>query len=251
MPRGEYWLTMAEIELPATPDDCSDAELVTRVLAGDVSAFAVLMRRHNRRLFRVVRAMVRDDAAAEDVCQEAWLRAYRHLRDLQQAAKFSTWLARIGWRFALARVEQHAGVVSLDERDLAPRDAGTAEPEDQLELQRLAGRLERAIDELPAAYRAVVLLRDVEHMSTTEVAEVLELSEENVRVRLHRARASLRQQLFDVQEVFRFDGVRCVRLTRAVLARVFDLHRPDQSDSRYAIRSADSQSSSPIPSTLS
>jgi RNA polymerase sigma-70 factor (ECF subfamily) len=235
----------------ATTAASIDEQLVTRVLSGDVSAFAALMRRYNRRLFRVVRSIVRDDAEAEDVCQETWLRGYRHLEDLADGAKFSTWLARIGWRFALARVEQHAGIVSLDERDLAPA-GDDANPEGQIDLQRMVEKMEDAIDDLPPAYRAVVLLRDVEHMSTSEVADVLELSEENVRVRLHRARSSLRQQFVGSDDVFRFDGDRCARLTRAVLARVFATRAADdQSDSRYATRSSASPAASSSPSTLS
>ena len=239
---------------PTASGDESDADtdetLVLRVLDDDVSAFAVLMRRYNRRLFRVVRAVVRDDAEAEDVCQEAWLRGYRHLEDLHDGAKFSTWLARIGWRFALARVEQLPGVVAFDEQELETVDDADGEAAELLDLQRLAGRLEDAIDRLPASYRAVVLLRDVEHMSTTEVAEVLDLTEENVRVRLHRARVSLRRELSEVEDVFRFDGERCVRLTRAVLARVFGT-RSGQSDSRYATKSAASQSDKSSPSISS
>jgi RNA polymerase sigma-70 factor (ECF subfamily) len=242
---------MAEPQREATQDADEDAGLVERVLGGDVSAFAVLTRRYNRRLFRVVRGVVRDDAEAEDVCQEAWLRAYRHLDDLHSGAKFSTWLARIGYRFALARVEQHAGVVALDERDVSFAETCEVDPEDQIDRHRIADRVERAIDDLPPSYRAVVLLRDVEHMSTHEVADVLELSEENVRVRLHRARANLRQQLVDVGDAFRFDGERCLRLTRAVLARIFALHTVDQSDPRYATRSAWSATDRSSASTLS
>jgi RNA polymerase sigma-70 factor (ECF subfamily) len=243
---------MPELHDGATPDVDEDAALVERVLGGDVSAFAVLTRRYNRRLFRVVRAIVRDDAEAEDVCQEAWLRAYRHLDDLHSGSKFSTWLARIGYRFALARVEQHAGVVALDEHDVSFAETCEVDPEEQIDLHRVADRVERAIDELPPGYRAVILLRDVEHMSTNEVADVLELSEENVRVRLHRARANLRQQLVDVGDAFRFDGERCLRLTRAVLARIFALHTTtDQSEARYATRSAWSASDSSSPSSLS
>lgn len=241
---------MGEPQQVATQEVDEDAELVERVLGGDVSAFAVLTRRYNRRLFRVARAIVRDDGEAEDVCQDAWLRAYRHLDDLHSGSKFSTWLARIGYRFALARVEQHAGVVALDEYDVSFAETCEVDAEAQIDLNRVAGRVERAIDDLPPSYRAVVLLRDVEHMSTNEVAEVLELSEENVRIRLHRARATLRQQLVDVGDAFRFDGERCVRLTRAVLARIFALHTTAKSEVRYAARSAWSASDSSSPSSL-
>ncbi len=226
-----------------------DEDLVLRVLDGDVSAFAVLMRRYNRRLFRIVRAVVRDDAEAEDVCQEAWLRGYRHREDLEDGAKFSMWLSRIAWRYALARVEKVPGVVAFDEREPATADE-PFEAEEHMDVQSLAAQLECAIDRLPASYRAVVLLRDLEHLSTTEVAALLDLTEENVRVRLHRARANLRRQLTGVEDVFRFDGERCLHLTRAVLARVFGM-RSDQSDSRYATKSAVSHADSSSPNISS
>ena len=171
----------------------SDAELVARVGEGDAEAFTLLMRRHARRLFRCVRAVVRDDAEAEDACQEAWLRAYRHLADLQDGAMFGRWIARIAMRRALARTHDARAVVSLDELDHAP--ANDDGPESRCDDRRLARRVAGAIDELLPSYRDVLLLRDVESMTTPEVAALLGLTEQNVRVRLHRARASLRRRL--------------------------------------------------------
>ncbi|HWB75174.1 MAG TPA: sigma-70 family RNA polymerase sigma factor [Nannocystaceae bacterium] len=171
----------------------SDAELVTRIGAGDAEAFALLMRRHARRLFRCVRAVVRDDAEAEDACQEAWLRAYRHLRDLQDGAMFGRWLVRIAMRGALARSQETRGVVSLDELDQAP--ANDEGPESRCDDRRLARRVAGAIDQLLPSYRDVLVMRDVESMTTPEVAALLGVTQQNVRVRLHRARASLRRRL--------------------------------------------------------
>lgn len=171
----------------------SDAELVARVGSGDAEAFALLMRRHARRLFRCVRLVVRDDAEAEDACQEAWLRAYRHLGDLQDPTMFGRWLVRIAMRRALARSQDARAVVSLDELDHAPaNDDGL---ESRCDDRRLARRVAGAIDELLPSYRDVLVMRDVESMTTPEVAALLGVTQQNVRVRLHRARASLRRRL--------------------------------------------------------
>ncbi|HET6585581.1 MAG TPA: sigma-70 family RNA polymerase sigma factor [Nannocystaceae bacterium] len=224
-------------------DPTTDQQLVTRVVEGHVGAFTQLMRRYNCRLFRVVRAVLPDDAEAEDACQEAWMRAYAHLDRLQHAPAFSAWLCRIGLRCGLERMAHRRGFVSLDELDrlaLAPDDEAI---DDVVETQRLASAAERAIDELMPSHRVVVLLRDVEHMTTAEVAAILEVSEENVRVRLHRARARLRELLVatlgaEVRDVFRFDGERCDRMVGALVRRIY-------SDMRYCTRSDCSFSVSP------
>jgi RNA polymerase sigma-70 factor (ECF subfamily) len=223
-------------------DDASDAELVSRVLAGEDEAFARLMQRHNRRLFRIVRGVVGDDAEAEDVCQDAWLRAYAHLAELQHPATFSRWLGRIAGRCAIERAQRARGTVALDHPDRLPAEAPLVVD------GALAQAIERAIDELAPLQRAIVLLREVEHMSTNEVADVLGISEQNVRVRLHRARASLRVRLSvelgsELDDVFRFDGERCARLAAAVLGRLRQApgrpaSGPPQSEARYAARSA-------------
>lgn len=201
----------------------SDAALVQRVREGDASAFEALMRAHNRRLFRIVRAVVMDDAEAEDVCQEAWLLAYTRLSSLEEPSVFGGWLGRIGFRCALARKGHARNLDALDQADAIP--SALEAPESRLERARIAAVLERAIDSLIPSYRAVVLLRDVEQASTTETAEILGLSEDNVRVRLHRARARLREDLADVaatavSDVFRFENARCDRLVGFVMAHV-------------------------------
>lgn len=201
----------------------TDAALVQRVRDGDASAFEGLMRAHNRRLFRIVRGVVADDAESEDVCQEAWLLAYTRLPGLNDPSVFGGWLGRIGFRCALARRNQARDLDALDRTDaMASR---LEAPERRLERARIAQLLERAIDRLAPSYRAVVLLRDVEQASTSETAEILGLSEDNVRVRLHRARARLREDLADdvaasVSDVFRFENARCDRLVASVMSHV-------------------------------
>lgn len=213
----------------------TDEQLVTRVIEGHVPAFTALMRRYNRRLFRVARGVLHDDAEAEDACQEAWLRAYANLDRLHDGAAFGIWLCRIGLRCALERIPGRRGHVSLDELDrraLALHDDGL---EARVDTQTMVSTLELAIDALMPSHRVVVLLRDIEQMTTAEVAALLDVSEENVRVRLHRARTRLRELVTDelgadVRDAFRFDGERCDRTVGAVVRGIY-------SDFKYSTRS--------------
>jgi RNA polymerase sigma-70 factor, ECF subfamily len=176
-------------------DYASDEQLIARAIAGDVDAFRELQRRHGDRIFRTVRRIVHIDADAEDACQEAWLLAHRHLADLQDSARFSAWLGRIVVRCARARMRSRPELVSFDEADPHLPRANELEPERFIDTERLWRRTERAISDLLPSHQAVVFLRELEDMTTTEVAEVLGTSEENVRVRLHRARTTLRLRL--------------------------------------------------------
>lgn len=198
---------------------------VREAASGDIGAFEALMRRHNRLVFRTVRSVVRSDAEAEDVAQEAWLAAFRHLDQFEGRSSFSTWLTRIALRIAFARIKQEAKRAELAPAGVIMSDQPN-HPAEMLEQRRLREALERALDKLPLEYRVVLVLRDVEQRSTTETAESLGVTEENVRVRLHRSRAAMRALIQEdlgaaaMEDVFAFDGARCNRLTAAVLARL-------------------------------
>jgi RNA polymerase sigma-70 factor, ECF subfamily len=210
---------------PAAP---SDLQLARDVAGGDVRAFEALMRRHNRLIFRTVRSVIRSDVEAEDVTQDAWLVAYRHIAQFEGRASFSTWLTRIAIRIALLRMRQERKLKALSEVELEPSDMNEQQdhPARMLERRQLTELLERAIDRLPFEYRVVLVLREVEQRSTSETAESLGTTEENVRVRLHRARAALRELLKEdfgdtlPDDVFAFDGERCNRMTSGVLERL-------------------------------
>lgn len=204
----------------------TDEEVVRRVLAGEAELFELLMRRHNQRLFRSVRALVGDDSAAEEALHRAHVSAWRGLGQFGGRASFVTWMTRIALRSAgeLARRERRTHEIA---EDSAERGAALEfEPADApLSRKELAAVLERAIDALPAALRVVVVLRLVEGLSTEEVAQALELSEANVKVRLHRARERLKEDLLLVAEregvfarTWAFDGGRCDRMVARVLA---------------------------------
>lgn len=210
---------------PAAPD----AELAARAGKGDTAAFEALMRRHNRTLFRTARAILRDDADAEDAVQQAYLAAYAHLDQFAGAARFSTWLTRIAIREALGklRTRRRRGEVEFDTQheETMMKDQPDETPESYANRRELQGILESAVDGLPEIYRVVFMMREVEQLSTSECAEVLELSEEAVKVRLHRARAMLRDGLFakvdkSLGGTFPFLGARCDRIVAAVMAKL-------------------------------
>lgn len=205
----------------------SDEQIVSRVLAGETALYEVLMRRYNRLLYRVARAILRDDAEAEDVMQDAYVRAYQHLGSFQGRAKFATWLTRIALHEALARHRKRSRfqvVDNLDEatgEDMSSAISTDRTPEQQAYDRELGNVLEKAVLTLPEDYRVVFILRDVEGMSTEETAESLNLTPENVKVRLHRARAALRKQLDSLLGAtaagcFQFDAPRCDRVVKQV-----------------------------------
>lgn len=215
-------------------DSHTDEEVVRSVLAGETSRFEILMRRHNRRVYRAARAILRDEAEAEDATQDAYVRAYEHLHQFAGRASFSTWLTRIVVNESLARARRRARNEEIDAMDDARKDrirvlTTQATPETQTSTAELRRLLESAIDALPDSYRHVFVLRDVEEMSTQEAAECLGISEDNVKMRLHRARAQLRRELFSLvgaksTSAFQFQGERCDRIVAAVMKRVRELH---------------------------
>ena len=220
--------------LPAVDDGTPDAELATRVAARDGAAFEVLMRRHNRRLFRVARAILRSDQDAEDALQDAYLAAYRAIGRFRGDSKLATWLTRIVINEAYARLRKMGGatVIALPEghdmtAEMDPTStAAPAETPDRAALRaELRQLLERHIDALPEQFRTAFMLREVEELTVEEAAEALGVPEATVRTRAHRARALLRAALahdIDVAtlDAFGFAGERCDRIVQGVLAQL-------------------------------
>jgi RNA polymerase sigma-70 factor (ECF subfamily) len=213
----------------------TDEEIVARVRAGEVELFEVLMRRYNQRLYRVARAITHDDAEAEDVMQEAYVRAFAALGQFEGRAQWSTWVTRIAVNEALARIRRQKRFVSQEADEMsdevqlgAPISSGGGAPrgpETSAAAREMEVFVERAVDELPDSYRTVFVLREVEELSTAETAACLDISEELVKVRLHRARLDLRRRLearigAATRELFGFEATRCDRVVAAVLARI-------------------------------
>jgi len=206
-----------------------DEQVVSQVLAGQTALFEVLMRRYNERLYRAARAILRDEREAEDVMQQAYVNAYTHLRQFDGRSSFATWLTRIAVHEALARARRRGRYTNLDEDpstvEFPMHLTSTPDPERQAFARELGALLESAIDRLPDGSREVFILRQVEGMSTAEVADALTLSEDVVKTRLSRARAALRRDLYErtglaTPETFRFLRPRCDRVVAAVLARI-------------------------------
>lgn len=210
----------------------TDGEIVQRILQGDLALFELLMRRHNQRVYRAIRSILRDDSESEDVMQEAYVRAYEHLAQFEGRAQFSTWLTRIAVNEALKRLTARGKFDPLDDERYEGEDksmpsfqSNLPTPEANASRSELKGLLENAILALPQKYRAVIVLRDVEEMNTAETAEVLSLTEANVKVRLHRAHELLRGELFaragtSSTQAFDFHATRCDRVVSAVFERL-------------------------------
>jgi RNA polymerase sigma-70 factor, ECF subfamily len=217
---------------PQMPEDwngLSDGEVVAQVLEGRTALFEILMRRYNERVYRAARAIVRDEREAEDVVQQAYVNAYAHLDQFAGRAAFSTWLTRIAVHEALARVRRQGRYEPFDDDRASVEASVLPVPDDDPERQTLTGELrvllESAIDGLPDGAREVFVLRDVEGLSTADVAASLDVSEDVVKTRLSRARAALRKTLLArtggaAPDAFRFHRPRCDRVVAEVLGRI-------------------------------
>ncbi|HTF67048.1 MAG TPA: RNA polymerase sigma factor [Edaphobacter sp.] len=210
----------------------TDLQVIEQVMAGNTALYEIIMRRYNQRLYRVTLAILRDGSEAEDVIQDTYVRAYQHLDQFAGHAAFSTWLTRIAVHEALRRLHLRDRDQQMDE----PDEEGamnlietSPDPEQRASMVELGQLLEEAVLELPSQYRSVIMLRDVEEMSTAETAAALELTEQNVKVRLHRGRAMMRDHLYarvgtGGKTAFPFMGTRCDGVVMGVFARLRKLN---------------------------
>jgi RNA polymerase sigma-70 factor (ECF subfamily) len=215
----------------AAADELTDETIVDRVRAGDVALYEILVRRHNQRLYRTIRAILRDDRDVEDVMQQAYVDAYTHLDQFRGAAKFSTWLTRIAVNRAIRSGQGTrrglALVPAAADHDLAiaHTPAPNLDPEHAMYGHELKVVLESLIEELPESFRTVFVMREVEGLSTAETAACLEINEETVKTRLHRAKRLLKERL-DRQlgpvssSVYAFHLTRCDRVVAGVMAAI-------------------------------
>lgn len=226
---------MGKVRRPAVPLDASDdAGLVQRTLAQDGDAFRAIMQKYNQRLYRIARGILRNDSEAEDVVQEAYVRAFTHLKGFRGDSSLATWLSRIVMNEALGRLRTRRPTV-----DFATYEAGSPEaeiiqfphaarsdPERTMAQRELLQLVEQATDKLPEVYRIVFITRVIEGMSVEDTAELLGLLPETVKTRLHRARRLVREHLDNqigpvLMDAFPFAGKRCERMTDAVMKRIF------------------------------
>lgn len=210
--------------------DRSDAQLVKDILNGRRELYAVLMRRHSQRVFRIARGLLRSDADAQDACHDAYVRAYQELDELAEPAGFGGWVARIVANLALRRLRRQKTWPGLPERGdpaCISDEVPTHAPDHDASRKQLRAILEETIDQVPTVYRAVLVMCDVEGMTADEASEMLDVAAGIVQIRLHWARRLMREYLgthlddVDVAGAFAFEGERCDRLVVGVLG---DLH---------------------------
>jgi RNA polymerase sigma-70 factor, ECF subfamily len=216
----------------AVPSD--DAELVRRALARDDTAFRTIMERHNRRLYRIARGILRNDSEAEDAVQEAYIKAFTHLGAFRGDSSLTTWLSRITMNEALGRLRRQRPAVDIETFEAQrieaqiikfPQTGTTEDPERTMAQREILQLVERATDNLPEIFRIVFMTRVIDGMSVEETADLLGLQQETVKTRLHRARRLVRGELDKqigpvLMGAFPFAGRRCERMTNAVLQRL-------------------------------
>jgi len=210
----------------ATTEQLSDHDVVRRVLDGDRALFEILMRRYNQRVYRAVRAVLRDDDEVEDVMQQAYLNAFAHLGQFAERAQFSTWLIRIAVNEALARIKKRARFAwGGNDVTIAEMESSAPDPEQQALAGQMREVVEAELAALPVSYRTVLVLREVEGLSTAETASCLDVSEDVVKQRLHRARAMVREGLakragVTLESIYSFGNARCDRVVAAVMEQI-------------------------------
>jgi RNA polymerase sigma-70 factor, ECF subfamily len=211
----------------------SDLELVTLAMDGNETAIRGIVHKHNQRLFRVARAIVHNDAEAEDVVQATYVRAFTNLASFRNESQLATWLTRIALNEALGRLRRVRRTTTLEELDMHqgrdaqliqfPLSAATADPEAEASRNQVRRLIERAVDGLPLAFRTVFILRDVQGMNIEETASLLDLKPETVKTRLFRARKLMREAIEKefagaFSALFPFDGARCASMGDRVVA---------------------------------
>jgi RNA polymerase sigma factor (sigma-70 family) len=204
-----------------------DSSIVHRIVAGEKELFEILLRRHNQRLFRIIRSYLKDSDEVQDAMQNAYLKAFDKLHQFQGSSSFSTWLIRIGINEALQRLKniKREKVIYLNPHDVGEGLLNQIQdkqigPEKKMMQQEGKQLLEKAIDNLPEKYRVVYMLKEVEGLPTDEVCESLGLTESNAKVRLHRAKSLLKESLFQLSatsDVFEFGNTRCDAVVKFVM----------------------------------
>jgi RNA polymerase sigma-70 factor, ECF subfamily len=220
--------------LIASAPEMSDEEIVRRVVGGERELFELLLRRYNQRIYRAVRAVLRNPDDTEDVMQQAYVSAYRHLHQFEGRASFATWLTKIALREAAAKNKKNVSLLhvvpELGAEDTTMNDFPEPgpDPETRAVAADLMQHVEAEVAALPETYRSVLLLREVEGLSTEETAACLDISTDVVKTRLHRARTMLRDALYrragvGLQTIFTFGSSRCDRVVSRVMEQIRDI----------------------------
>jgi RNA polymerase sigma-70 factor, ECF subfamily len=218
---------MTTVPIASFRDQLTDEELVERIVAGDHALFEIVMRRYNQRIYRAVRAVLGSEEEVEDVMQQAYLNAYRNLHQFAARAQFPTWLTRIAVNEAIARRGKRQPFGGDDDAMIRLVESNAPDPEQETFASELREVMQAQVAALPDTFRAVLMLRDVEGLSTGETAACLGISEDLVKKRLSRARTMLRDRLYrragvTLETLFAFGNARCDRVVAAVMAATSD-----------------------------
>lgn len=209
----------------------TDAEIITKILSGEKQLYEMLVRRNNQKLYRIIRGYVSEEAEIEDIMQDTYVKAFTKLYQFKAESTFSTWLIRIGINQSLARIKEKGRLFHLTESSnfqqtnsiLEIPDASQQNPQDKIINMEAKQILENAIDNLDVKYRSVYIMREVQEMSLKEIAQTLDLTLSNVKVRLHRAKEMLKNNLYATinnTEIFEFGFSRCDRITENVMRNI-------------------------------
>lgn len=208
-----------------------ESEVIRRILGGEKEFYEILVRRNNQKLYRVIRSYIKDEAEIEDLMQDTYVKAFTKLHQFKLEASFSTWLVRIGINETLARLKEKGKLYDLNgqsddlKSDLIFEipDDKQPNPQDKMIRNEAKQLLENAIDQLDIKYRTVYMMKQVEEMSLKDIATALNLTEANVKVRIHRSKEMLKEKLYEVtneNNVFEFGFSRCDRITEGVMQRI-------------------------------
>lgn len=208
-----------------------ESEIIKRILSGEKELYEILVRRNNQKLYRIIRGYMKDEAEIEDIMQDSYVKAFTKLYQFKLESSFSTWLIRIGINESLARLKEKGKIYQLSEYSTNLKSKSVMEfpddkqlnPHDKMIRNEAKQLLEDAIDHLETKYKTVYIMKEVEEMSLKEVAEALDLSLANVKVRLHRSKEMLKEKLYEItneKNIFQFGFSRCDRITENVMKRI-------------------------------
>ncbi len=207
----------------------SDSDIVRRILSGEKELYEILLRRNNQKLYRVIRGYIRDEAEIQDIMQNTYLKSFEKLYQFKHGSTYATWLIRIGINEALARLKEKGRVLTInsDSNDfgrntiLEMPDTNQPNPEKKIIRQEAKQLLENSIDSLEPKYRMVYILKEIEEMSIKEISECMDISTSNVKVRLHRAKNMLKENIYSITKeqegVFEFGNSKCDAITDAIM----------------------------------
>lgn len=208
-----------------------ESEVIKRILHGEKELYEILVRRNNQKLYRIIRSYLKDEAEIEDIMQDSYLKAFTKLYQFKLESTFSTWLIRIGINESLARLKEKGKLYHLNEQSdnlksntiLEIPDGKQLNPQDKMIRSEAKQLLENAIDSLDIKYKTVYIMKEVEDMSLKEISIALDLTVANVKVRLHRSKAVLKERLYEVtndRKIFEFGSNRCNRITENVMKSI-------------------------------